>query len=581
MTNLGAKAKWLESYATDRHDWHETTHDEVPIFYRRIGIVEAMFNTDGEDFEGRADLTMDLHVEMRTSLGPEELKARLLLVWSVMREKHTLLSSKVVWASDLSRGECDFGPEERLYVFKQSIDPDTMLAEAKRHITFVEDDYPKVDIDEFFTHTLNSGRCINASEALSKLYVMPIKEDKDGLYQLHFIFIAAHEIVDGLTSMRWMSSFLDLVNRSATQLRHDAALICMSSPKPRLPQAQESLYPPVCGSEARQRWSWLLSRILRHTRQPPPASFQNPLRRTKPLSSAVSPVPKFSSILDYGRTPPLNTFPIRVLLSPASTKRLSRLCRQAGISIGSGCFALVAMVMMLFEERRDPGVPARERLPFVGSFPVNPRPFLTGTPTTGKEDSLMLAFSEGITLPFLSSDLNFEGRLRLLGKQAHRQLRQYQKRPRTLEDEIHLGSKSPTQLLPLLYLATMERLEGKSQESRKRGWNIQGDYPAKLGSTLATCGVSSVGARGSIISSGKYDTRHLPQGQDVVADFRNLDTTVRARDGEFLVGVVGDNDYLRFGVSYDGCAIDPDLANEWKGVLENILEPGVPFGSKL
>ncbi|EXJ67795.1 uncharacterized protein A1O5_09141 [Cladophialophora psammophila CBS 110553] len=584
---LEQPAQWLESYATDRHDWQQTTKNDRLIFYRRIGIVESLFNTDGTDFEGRADLTMHLHVKMRTLLESEALKARILLALGVMRQKHILLSTRVARAVDvLPPGQYPFAPEDGFYVFEPCKDLETMLIEARKHVVFVEDYYPEAEPDEFFVHTLNSSRCIDEAHALSRLYVMPIKSAADGLHQVHFMFVAGHEIVDGLTSMRWMSSFIDLLNLSAERLSSEADRLCTSSPIGRLPPAQESLYPPMKGSPARQRWSWLLTRILRHARNPPPASFQNPLRRRTRLPQAVSLDRKFASVLDYTRTPPLNTFSVRAVLGPVSTRRLSRVCRQAGISIGSGCFALVAMVMMLFEERRNSHVPAQERLSFVGSFPVNPRPFLSGKPTTGREDSLMLAFSDGITLPFLSSDLDLEGRLRLLGKQAHRQLRRYQKRPRTVEEEIQLGSRSLSRLLPLLYLSTMEYLERKSQTARKRDWNIQGAYPASTGSSLATCGVSSVGARGSIIASGKYDTsgQSLRPGRGagegdrdvVVADFCNLHTTVRARDGEFLVGVAGDGDYLMFGVSYDGCAIDPDLASEWKLVMESILEDHDP-----
>ncbi|KIX99847.1 uncharacterized protein Z520_04483 [Fonsecaea multimorphosa CBS 102226] len=575
--------EWLESYATHRHDWQQTTQNNRVVYYRRIGIVESLFNTDGTDFEGRADLTMHLHVEMRTSLSPETLRARILRAWSVMRQKHILLSARVATAVDIPQPQSSFTPEERLYVFEPSTDPGAMLLEAEKHAVFVGDFYPQgVDANEFFIHTLNSSRCIDEAQALGRLFVMPIQGDADGLLQAHLMFIAGHEIVDGLSSMRWMSSFVDLLNQSAQQLSSEADRLCTISPVDRLPPAQESLYPPVKGSAARRRWAWLLTRILRHTRRPPPASFQNPLRRRTallPQQEAISLEPKFFGVLDYTRTPPLNTLPLRALLGPSSTRRLARVCRQAGISMGSGCFALVALVMMLFEERRHPHVPTHERLPFVGSFPVNPRPFLGGKPTTGKEDSLMLAFSDGITLPFLPSDLDLEGRLRLLGKQAHRQLRRYQKRPRTVDEEIHLGSRSPSQLLPLLYLSTLEYLERKSQGARRRGWNIQGAYPASTGPGLATCGVSSVGARGSIIASGKYETSTRGEslspgsgGRDVVADFRNLYTTVRARDGEFLVGVHGDGDHLLFGVSYDAGAIDPGLASEWKLVMERILE---------
>jgi hypothetical protein len=546
-----------------------------PAFYRRIGVVESLFNTDGIDFEGRADLTIHLHVEARASLALEALRARIWLVWSIMRQKHVLLSSRVATAPDVFPHLLPDTPSDRFYVFEPSQDVESMREEASRHMVFVEDHYPQVNSDEFFVHTLNSSRNIDESKALSKLYVMPIGCDQAGLYQLHFMFIAGHEIVDGLTSMRWMSDFIDLLNQSEDQLLFETQKLCAASPVERLPPAQESLYPLVPGACARQRWSWLLTRILRHTRRPPPPSFQNPLRQQTPLTEATALEPKFSKVIDYSRTPPLNTYPLRALLSGSSTKRLSRICRSARISIGSGCFALVAIVMMLLEERRNPSIPPHQRPPFVGSFPINPRPFLTGAPTTGKEDSLMLAFSDGITLPFLPSDPDLEGRIRLLGKQAHRQLRQYQKRPRSLAGEVQLGSRSPTQLIPLLYLNTMEYLERKSQPGRRRGWAIQGAYPARQ-SSLATCGVSSVGDRGSIISSGKYDTGKLPPPGELVADFRNLETTVRARDGEFLVGVVGDKDRLRFGVSYDGCGIDPDLADEWKTIIETILDGPEP-----
>lgn len=563
---------FLESYATSRHDWRQMTKNGRVAFYRRMGIVESCFNTDGTDFEGRADLTMHLHVAMKTRLSLKQLRARVELVWALMRQKHILLSARVAKAVDILPETSVGGSEDRFYVFEPSSDPFSMLREAKQHIVFVADHFPQLDPDDFFIHTLNSSRCIDESQAMSRLYVMPIAQDQNGQHQMHFMFLAGHEIVDGLTSMRWMASFIKLLNLSAAQLVHDAAALCARAPTGRLPPAQESLYPPIRGSPARQRWSWALTRILRHTRRPPPAAFQNPLRRIKGSANPTPFKPKYVPVLDYSRTPPLNSFRIRATLGPASVRRMSRICREARISIGSGCFALVSLVMMLFEERRNPHIPAPERLPFVGSFPVNPRPFLAGKPTTGKEDSLMLAFSDGVTLPFLPSDLDLEGRLRLLGKQAHRQLRQYQKRPKTIEEEIHLGSRSPTQLLPLLYLNTMESLERGSKPHRKRGWDIQGAYPAKPPSSLSTCGVSSVGARGSIISAGRYDTTgQLEPGQDLVADFRNLDTTVRARNGEFLVGAAGDGDYLWFGVSYDGCAIDPELASQWKQVMETIL----------
>lgn len=570
------RPRWLESYATHRHDWHRLEKNGHSAYCRRIGVVEGLFNTDGVDFEGRADISTELHVELSTKMSLGALKSRILQAWSILRQKHVLLASKVLKPAGFLADGINWDPEDRLFEFEPSICSERMIDEGKQHLTFVQEHYPKVSRDEFFTHTLNTGRCLNASEALSRVYVLPVNPQDHAIRSLDFVFVTAHEITDGLTVTRWMASFIDLLNMSAQQLVREAERLCSITPVSRLPPAQETLYPPIKGNSPRQRWFWLLSRILRHTRRLPPISFQNPLRRRYPLTKAVPMEPRFQNILDYTRVPPINTFAVRAVLSLTASRRLSTLCRDARISVGSGCFALVAVVIMLFEERRNPHVQQHERHPFVGSFPVNPRPFLTGQSTMGKEDSLMLAFSDGVSLPFLPSDLDLEGRLRLLGKVADRQLRRYQKRTRSLEEEVHLGSRSPTQLLPLLYLDTLERLEVKSDASRKRGWNIQGAYLARSGTSLATCGISSVGARSAIIQSGKYDTQIIPNGKDIVTDFRNLESNVRARDGEFLVGAVGDNGQLRFNVSYDGCAIDPDLAEEWKKVMETILEPRTP-----
>jgi hypothetical protein len=214
-----------------------------------------------------------------------------------------------------------------------------VLAEARNHMVFVQDHYSQADVNEFLVHALNSARCIDPSVALSKVYVMPLSLDGHGTCQAHFIFILAHQITDGLAYTRWMSSFIDLLNQDRQTLRDRAAELCVHPPTARLPPAQESLYPPVRGNATRQRWSWLLSRILRHVHKPPPASFQNPLRRKYPLDRAKSLAPQFSKVLDYTKTPPLNTFPIHATLSPKATRALADLCRQARISIGSGCFA--------------------------------------------------------------------------------------------------------------------------------------------------------------------------------------------------------------------------------------------------
>ena len=232
---------------------------------------------------------------------------------------------------------------------------------------------------------------------------------------------------------------------------------------------------------------------------------------------------------------------------------------------------------MTLYEARFPHVKPADRLPFIGSFPVNPRPFLTGNPLP---DSLMLAFSDGILLPFLPSDLPFEGRFKLLGKQAHRQLKIYQKTKRTFEEEAALGTKSGAQLMPALYATSADRLEQRRKPEAKMGWDVQGEFRVKVPNSWGTCGISSVGDRSALVRRGRYDTSRMPEDRDIVVDFRDLGSTVRARDGEFLVGAAGEKDWLGFGVSYDGCAVDPQRARAWKDLIEGILDDGGTEGRK-
>ncbi|OAP53758.1 hypothetical protein AYL99_12042 [Fonsecaea erecta] len=104
-----------------------------------------------------------------------------------------------------------FGKLDRVYVFEPSRDLGAMLREATKHAVFVGDHYPDMDVDEFFIHTLNVRRCIDETQALSRVYVMPLERDDgtttttSGLHQIHLMFIAGREVINGLTSMRWMS----------------------------------------------------------------------------------------------------------------------------------------------------------------------------------------------------------------------------------------------------------------------------------------------------------------------------------------------------------------------------------------
>ena len=539
-------------------------------------MVEGLFDVDGTDFEGRADLGMNLYVEFRTSLSEVELKRRITKAWSVFRQKHVMLASRAINLQDVDdKTESD---KHRVFIYQPSADLEEVFSIGSRHATFVGEQHPHVDAKDFYQHLLNSARLIDASEALSRLFVLPWPHQTDNVVKLHFICIAAHQITDGLTSFNWMNSFVDILNMSESQLDSEAQALCTIDPTQRLPPAQETLYPPIHRSIARQRWFWAISRILRHKRRTPPAAFPNPMR-SRPSNNALSlPIePSYNTVLDYTKQPPLRSSVLHFKLSQRPTQRLAHLCRTAGISIGSGLFTLVAITMMHFHECLHPSIPLPERLPFVGSFPLNPRPFLTGAPIAGKEDSLMLAFSDGITLPFLPGDLAFEGRFRVLGRLAHRQLGKFTKRKRSISEEVELGAKGPGQLLAGMYIMTADRLEARRKAADKQGWDVMGAYPAATAPTGATCGISSVGDRSRLIRGGRYDVSRLG-GRDLVVDFRDVQSGVRSREGEWLCGVGGDKDELGFMVSYDASGVDPDLVREWERYIQTVLEP--PEGSE-
>lgn len=566
------QSHWLDLYASKRLDWqYEGARN---ILYRNMGIVENMFDTDGVDFEGRADVAVNLHAEIKTTLDHKKLRRRILLAWAVMRQSHALLCCRSAFKQDFLHGCTSHAWVDKCFVYRVPSDVQKAIDDALEQTTFMEDHYPDLDVKDFFEHLTNSGRALDPHSALAKIYVMPSSLTIDGKMNIHVILVYAHQIVDGLTIFRWGNNLIRLLNTTEKQLMQ--TLRDLIDPTKRayrkIPPAQESLYPVRSANKARDRWMWAITRILRHVRRPPPAAFQNPLRRESPITNVKALPPRYSDVLDYSRVPMLNTYTSKPKLNKRATHNLTRLSRNAGITLGSGGFTLAAMIMMEFEERRHPDIPLDERLPFVGSFPVNPRPFLSGEPTTGKEESCMLAFSDGVSLPFLPSDLPFEGRFKVLGRLAHKQLRQYQKRKRSAEEEIHMGSRSPSQLLPLLYLSTLDRMEARAKPEHKAGFNTQGAYPPTESATMATCGISSVGDISGLLASGKVDISTIPEGKDLVADYRGLGSVVRARVGEFLVGSAGDKDYLGYTVSYDGCAIDPERVKDWEYTMENCLD---------
>jgi hypothetical protein len=554
---------WLHRYGNRQHEWHKVAAGDRVVFERQLGLVEASFDVDGVHYGGRADLTHSFEFEIRTNLNQDQLLNRIVLAWTVLRLHHVLLLAR---AEDIRKEE----GLQRCFVVSVPKELDAAIAEARQSVSSFLD-HPSIDNHEFRHHALNIARIIQPEVVLSRLFILPPKRLSDNRYRLPFLILLAHSIADGLSLFHWMGHFVDLINQSDEELK---ALLTSrvreDAVKSRLPPAQEDLYPPVAGNMARQRWFWAIVRILRHVRKPLPPGFTNPLRRTDRIQLNLEP--KFSDIFDYtkDKLPPLNSGSCTPTMSLSASKRLAKICREAGTSVGAGVFALVGLVMMEMYEKAELDIPLSQRRPFIASFPLNPRPFFN---YTGPHDSCMLAFSNGIVIPFLPSYLPLEGSLRLLARAAHRQLKTYQKRRNPT-----LSSHSPIRMIASNYLTAVERAEDKLPPQYRTGVNPQGRYPANVNFQTATCGVSSVGLVKDV-QPGKYDLDDM-RSKDLVADFRELKGGVRARDNEFLCGNSSDAEgRLEYSVSYDASAMDEGLVEEWKRRMETILEPEA--GSRL
>lgn len=195
-------------------------------------------------------------------------------------------------------------------------------------------------------------------------------------------------IWDGLSSYVFMTDFIKCLNESPEILRTQIAVyIRPASIQQRAPLPQEALYPQIyAGNTARQRWFWVITRILRHCRKPLPVGFENPLRRAK-RKEPVSLSPVYRDVLAYKSTPPFNTVPIHLRV-PAG--KLKQLCKEVSASVGAGIFALVALTMMEFYEEREPEVKLEDRKCFITGFPLDPRAFFD---YPNDPDSMMLGES--------------------------------------------------------------------------------------------------------------------------------------------------------------------------------------------
>lgn len=476
---VGSRSDWLRNYGNvDEYRWQRNTIDGEEVFCRPLGLVEFSFDADGRYYEGRADMNCEVELGVKNDSSREGFRERILLSWALLRQRHSLLQSRTYTGANVSKAR-SIAPSGLYLAVSVHATLSKAVEDAGDSVVFLEDHYRTVDHSDFFMHCLNGSRIIDPATALAKLFVLPlVHEDGKTILRLQFIF--AHEIADGLSAYLWMNDVIRILNAPIDTIKAEISkCIDPEATKSRLPLPQEALYPQIPGSKARQRWFWAITRILRHVRTPLPVGFDNPLKRRQ-KREPISLSPTYSKVLDYTRTPPLNTIPVYIHMSASNTRRLHRISREAKASIGAGVYALAALCMMEFHERREPSVPLQDRKCFITGFPLNPRAFFN---LHAEPDSMMLAFSDGIALPFLSSDLPVEGRLRVLARQAQRQLSVYQKRAKPKGDDDarqFLNSRGAGLVLANQYLYSHERADGILPEHLRQGVVVmQGAYPPK------------------------------------------------------------------------------------------------------
>ncbi|KAI3394757.1 hypothetical protein diail_2226 [Diaporthe ilicicola] len=562
---------WLRRYSTGYHKWQQAQHEGV--FFRPLGVVEKGFDNDGIYHEGRADINLAMSFDIKTTKSKAQLRRHILLAWTNLRLRHTMLCATATGPAGYMDKDAA-RRSDRYFVIERPENHEHAIKSAQGPVVFLDDHYPSVDADQLYFHAQNVVRTFDARESLVKVMVLPLERTGPDTHSLRFLFVMAHQISDGLTNGNWTGDFKQLLNKRTEELQ-SAVPALISSLHERLPPPQEDFYPPISGSRARQRWFWAITLVLRHVQKPLPPAFPNPLRYPDAPIKAIAPESRtFDKVLDYGKVPPLNAARVLAHIGRDGTRRLHKVCRQAGCSIGAGSFVLAGIVMMEIYEKRFPDIPLDERRPFIGSFPINPRPFFNHT---AKPDSLMLAFSDGVVLPFLSSDLDLDGRVRLLVRSAQRQLSRYQKRPRNdgaVNMLEYMGPRGAGRVIAMNYLDVIERANIKLPGHLRKNFQYQEVFPKQANPTLATCGVSSVGRSDPATRPGQIDlSKALGDEEDMfVADIRSTAQNVRPRDGEFLVGIWGTSESIDSSVSYDSCAIDPAWAEVWKKKMETILE---------
>ena len=256
---------WLELQEPGRYIWQnlqdQCSNREQGVYYRRMGVVENLFDNDGTVTCGRADLHQNYRMEVKTTLPDDQLRERLVLAWTLMRHSHVLLSCQSRNLHDLVPSHESARWTDQCFVYRWPSSTVDAIEETRFQMRFVADEYPDVNPQEFFHHIMNTARAIDSHQALSKLYIMPFQRTDQGTILLHFIPVLAHQITDGLTTFRWTNHFSQILNFDEPQLLTalNALFTNESSLLQRLPPAQEALYPLRSHNPARERWHWLLS----------------------------------------------------------------------------------------------------------------------------------------------------------------------------------------------------------------------------------------------------------------------------------------------------------------------------------
>ncbi|KAK0961433.1 hypothetical protein LTS01_020359 [Friedmanniomyces endolithicus] len=526
--------RWLRHYAAkDEYKWRKvpSSHNAQNLrFYRPLGLVESTFDSDGRYWEGRADINVMLELEIKSTVGEVELRRRILLAWTCLRCQHWLLQAKALAGRD-AIATLDESRDDIFFAIDVPSTVKNAIEEAEDHLVHLNGHHDEVDWRDFWLHCQNTPRVVDPKKALAKMFVLPPepRANSKSTSTLRFLTVGAHHIWDGLTTYVWMRDFVHHLNRTPQQLKERLqTLLEPDEVKSRLPLPQEALYPPIPGSRARQRWFWLLTRILRHVRTPLLAGFENPLQRRNSLPPTPL-YPAYAKALDYSRLPPLNTITCPVAIKQHPTRHLHRLCREVKASIGAGCFALSALVMMEMYEQLQPNTPLEERKPFASGFPLNPRAFFNHH-VDPDSFAVRAAYSQTNTSPVSSA--------------------QTSNYPKHCE----------------------------------QGVNPQGAYAMKPNLSRQTCGVSSVGNRSSVIHSTMYDIQdeaRMAEQEGFIADFQAIHAAVRAREGEFLVGIGGSDEGLWADVSIDASSTDMRLVELWKERMESVLDEEVSVGPKL